>query len=165
MIHSKKAGTGDIPLIRELAEKTFLPTYRSILSSEQLAWMFDWMYSVDSLHKQMEEGHVFFIAYDDDEPCGYVSVERQGEALFHLQKIYVLPDCQGKHVGQYLIRLVFDYVKSVYPGECTIELNVNRNNQAKYFYERMGFDVIRSGDFPIGNGYYMNDYIMATKLS
>lgn len=165
MIRSRKAGIDDIALIRDLAEKSFLPTYKEILSADQLDWMFDWMYSADSLRQQIEDGHVFFIAYDGDRPCGYVSVERQGEALFHLQKIYVLPDFQGKHVGQYLVRLVFDYVKSLYSGECTIELNVNRNNKAKFFYERMGFSVARSGDFPIGNGYYMNDYIMAIELS
>ncbi|WP_418496032.1 GNAT family N-acetyltransferase [Coprobacter sp.] len=164
MIRSRKAGIDDIALIRDLAEKSFLPTYKEILSADQLDWMFDWMYSADSLRQQIEDGHVFFIAYDGDRPCGYVSVERQGEALFHLQKIYVLPDFQGKHVGQYLVRLVFDYVKSLYSGECTVELNVNRNNKAKFFYERMGFSVARSGDFPIGNGYYMNDYIMAIKL-
>ncbi|WP_294177192.1 GNAT family N-acetyltransferase [uncultured Coprobacter sp.] len=164
MIRSRKAGIDDIALIRDLAEKSFLPTYKEILSADQLDWMFDWMYSADSLRQQIEDGHVFFIAYDGDRPCGYVSVERQGEALFHLQKIYVLPDFQGKHVGQYLVRLVFDYVRSLYSGECTVELNVNRNNKAKFFYERMGFSVARSGDFPIGNGYYMNDYIMAIKL-
>lgn len=164
MIRSRKAGIDDIALIRDLAEKSFLPTYKEILSADQLDWMFDWMYSADSLRQQIEDGHVFFIAYDGDRPCGYVSVERQGEALFHLQKIYVLPDFQGKHVGQYLVRLVFDYVKSLYSRECTVELNVNRNNKAKFFYERMGFSVARSGDFPIGNGYYMNDYIMAIKL-
>lgn len=165
MIRSRKAGIDDIALIRDLAEKSFLPTYKEILSADQLDWMFDWMYSADSLRQQIEVGHVFFIAYDGDRPCGYVSVERQGEALFHLQKIYVLPDFQGKHVGQYLVRLVFDYVRSLYSGECTVELNVNRNNKAKFFYERMGFSVARSGDFPIGNGYYMNDYIMAIELS
>ena len=49
MICSRKAGIEDIPLIRNLAERSFLPTYKEILSSDQLDWMFDWMYSVDSL--------------------------------------------------------------------------------------------------------------------
>ena len=104
MIRSRKAGIDDIALIRDLAEKSFLPTYKEILSADQLDWMFDWMYSADSLRRQIEDGHVFFIAYDGDRPCGYVSVERQGEALFHLQTIYVLPDFQGKHVGRYPMR-------------------------------------------------------------
>ena len=72
MICSRKAGIEDIPLIRNLAERSFLPTYKEILSSDQLDWMFDWMYSVDSLQQQIEDGHVFFIAYEGDLPCGYV---------------------------------------------------------------------------------------------
>ena len=32
-----------------------------------------------------------------------------------------------------------------------MELNVNRNNKALLFYERMGMRKLREGDFPIGN--------------
>jgi ribosomal protein S18 acetylase RimI-like enzyme len=40
-----------------------------------------------------------------------------------------------------------------------LDLNVNRNNQAKHFYEKIGFNVIREEDIPIGP-YWMNDYVM-----
>lgn len=43
-------------------------------------------------------------------------------------------------------------------------LNVNRNNRALHFYERMGMRKLREGDFPIGDGYYMNDYIMGLDI-
>ena len=36
MIRSRKAGIEDIPLIRNLAERSFLPTYKEILSADQL---------------------------------------------------------------------------------------------------------------------------------
>ena len=45
-----------------------------------------------------------------------------------------------------------------------IELNVNRNNPAVGFYKHQGLKIIRQGDFPIGNGYYMNDYIMGLDI-
>lgn len=47
---------------------------------------------------------------------------------------------------------------------CLMELNVNRNNKALQFYEYMGMRKLREGDFPIGNGYYMNDYIMGLDI-
>ena len=50
-----EATVNDSPLIRELASKTWEPTYGSILSPEQLDYMFEMMYSLDSLHRQMEE--------------------------------------------------------------------------------------------------------------
>lgn len=46
-----------------------------------------------------------------------------------------------------------------------MELNVNRENRARYFYERMGMRRLREGDFPIGEGYYMNDYIMGLDIT
>ena len=45
-----------------------------------------------------------------------------------------------------------------------MELNVNRNNKALNFYERMGMKKLREGDFPIGNGYCMNDFIMGLEI-
>ena len=45
-----------------------------------------------------------------------------------------------------------------------MELNVNRNNKALEFYKKMGMHIAESGDFNIGGGFYMNDYIMRKKL-
>ena len=49
-------------------------------------------------------------------------------------------------------------------GSAAIELNVNRQNLALGFYRRMGMRIDREGDFDIGNGFYMNDYIMRLEL-
>ena len=96
-----------------------------------------------------EEGHVYFIAYEGDEPCGYVSVQQQEENVFHLQKIYVLPHFQGAHCGSFLFREAVRYIKEVHPEPCLMELNVNRNNKALLFYERMGMRKLREGDFKV----------------
>ena len=165
MFTIKKATPNDIQLINEMAQIVFPATYREILSKEQLDYMMDWMYSPKNLRKQMEEeGHVYFLAYEECEAAGYVSVQQQGEDLFHLQKIYVLPYYQGAHCGSFLFREAIKYIKKVHPGPCLMELNVNRNNKALQFYEHMGMRKLREGDFPIGNGYYMNDYIMGLEI-
>ena len=57
-----------------------------------------------------------------------------------------------------------EYIRSVHSGPCMMELNVNRRNRALHFYERMGMRRLREGDFPIGDGYYMNDYIMGLEI-
>ena len=103
------------------------------------------------------------MAFVDDEAVGYVSYNREAALLYHLQKIYVLPSRQGEGIGKCL----FDAACAAIGGECpgaSIELNVNRNNPALHFYERMGMTRLRSGDFDIGNGFFMNDYIMGLRL-
>mgnify|MGYP000661187041 CR=1 FL=1 len=164
MFTIRKATSDDCKLINELANQVFPATYKEILSTEQLDYMMEWMYSEQSLREQLRGGHVFYIASCDGEPCGYVSVERQGERLFHLQKIYVLPRFQGCGAGAFLFRTAVAHVRALQPGVCRMELNVNRGNRALYFYEHMGMRRLREGDFPIGNGYYMNDYIMGLDL-
>lgn len=165
MFTIRKATTDDIQLINRMAQSVFPATYRDILSEEQLDYMMDWMYSLRNLRKQMEEeGHIYYIAYKGDEAAGYVSIQPEGEHLFHLQKIYVLPHYQGFHLGRILFEQAIRAIKEIHPEPCEMHLNVNRNNKALQFYEHMGMKKVAEGDFHIGNGYYMNDYIMGLSI-
>lgn len=165
MFTLRKATIADRSLIRELAWQVFPATYKDILTPEQIDYMMEWMYSEENIRKQMEEeNHVYFIAYKDNDAAGYVSVQPEGDDLFHLQKIYVLPQYQQTHCGSFLFRSAIQYIKEIHPAPCKMELNVNRYNRALHFYEHMGMKKVREGDFPIGNGYYMNDYIMGINI-
>lgn len=161
----KKANTGDIGLINDIASEVFPVTYSEVLTPGQIDYMMDWMYSPASLRRQMEEeGHIYYIAYADARAVGYVSIQQEGPDLFHLQKIYVLPGYQKYKLGRRLFEHAVATIRELHPLPCVMELNVNRNNPAIGFYEHMGMEKVREGDFDIGNGYYMNDYIMALRL-
>lgn len=162
----RKADISDIPAIKAMADVVFRLTYGSILSESQLEYMMDWMYSPESLERQMTEGgHTFFVS----DGQGYVSYRYDkalpdGTQVFHLEKLYVMPQCQGSGLGRQLFDTIVSEVKRVSDGPAVIELNVNRYNPAVSFYEHLGMHKDRSGDFPIGEGYYMNDYIMAISV-
>ena len=165
MITTRKATTADISLINELATEAFPYTYREILTPEQIDYMMDWMYSSESLKNQMEkEHHIYYIAYEECEPAGYVSIQQEDTDLFHLQKIYVLPYFQKYKLGRQLFQQAIKGIKGLHPEPCRMELNVNRHNPARGFYEHMGMQKVHEGDFPIGNGFYMNDYIMGMDI-
>jgi len=165
MFSIRKATTNDIHLIHEMAWVVFPHTYKEILTPEQIDYMMEWMYSEDSLHKQMEEdGHIYYLAFKGDAPAGYLSIQPEGEHVFHLQKIYVLPSFQGMKLGKQLFEQAIKAIKELHPAPCQMRLNVNRQNKALAFYERMGMVKVDEGDFPIGNGYYMNDFIMGMDM-
>lgn len=165
MFSIRKATTNDISLIHEMAWVVFPHTYKEILTPEQIDYMMEWMYSEDSLHKQMEkDGHIYYLAFKEDEPAGYMSIQPEGEHVFHLQKIYVLPSFQGMKLGKQLFEQAIKAIKEFHPAPCQMRLNVNRQNKALAFYERMGMVKVDEGDFPIGNGYYMNDFIMGMDI-
>ena len=162
----RKASITDISTIRDLAAITFPHTYSTILSSEQIAYMMEWMYSEQSLRRQMtEEGHIYFIALQDNIPMGYLSIQPEGKDVFHLQKLYILPDFQGLGWGKRMFLHATNVIKELHPAPCRMLLNVNRHNRALHFYQKMGMTRVSEGDFAIGNGYYMNDYIMGLEIN
>ena len=162
MYKLEHATPSDIPLIRQLALDIWPQTYSAILSKEQIDFMLDMMYSEASLLKQMNEGAEFLIAYENDSPVAFASYQMMEASLYKLQKIYVLASQQGKGTGRLIIDYIISRVKEA--GASRLQLQVNRYNNAKEFYNRLGFTVIEEADFDIGNGYFMNDYIMEKTL-
>jgi len=158
----RKAYAADIPLIRDMAYKIWPQTYGSILSQEQLDYMLTLLYSDKALHEQIEGNIEFVIAYDGVHPVGFASFGLTEPSVFKLHKIYVLPSQQGKGTGRFIIEQLMKAMKA--KGAASLQLNVNRQNNAKSFYEKLGFVVMREEDVDIGNGYYMNDYVMEKSL-
>ena len=169
MLQIKKAAIQDIPLIRELTFAIWPQTYRSIIPQEQIDYMLDMMYNPTSLQKQIEEdGCTFVIVYEDTEPVAFASYAKHSAnnetepKLWKLNKIYILQSQQGKGMGRFIINYIVDEIKLQHAK--ALQLQVNRGNKAKYFYEKLGFKIIRTADFDIGNGYFMNDYVMELSI-
>ena len=163
MFEIKKAGTNDIPLIRELTFLVWPQTYASILSQEQIDYMLGMMYSADSLHKQIiSDGCQFIIVYEDGNPVGFASYNEEEPRRWKLNKIYILQNQQGKGTGKYVINYIIDEIKK--QTATSLFLQVNQCNNAKTFYERLGFKEVDFINLDIGNGFFMNDYIMEKKV-
>ena len=163
MFEIKKAGVNDVALIRELTFRVWPQTYATILSQEQIDYMLEMMYSEDSLKEQMtEDGCHFIIVYENGNPVGFASYSEEEPHRWKLNKIYVLQNQQGKGTGKYVINYIIEEIKKQ-NGNCLF-LQVNRYNNAKTFYEKLGFAEIDFINLDIGNGYFMNDYVMEKKL-
>ncbi|HEV8506242.1 MAG TPA: GNAT family N-acetyltransferase [Chitinophagaceae bacterium] len=158
----RKATADDIPLIRELVCKVWPQTYASILSQDKIDYMLEYMYSVVSLQKQIEDGSQFILVYEKNEPVGYAAYLHKGHDIYKLDKIYVLPSQQGKGTGRFLLEYVIGDIRK--RGATALQLQVHRENKARNFYEKMGFVIIEEKDFDIGEGFFMTDYVMEKAL-
>lgn len=166
MIEIKPAEKKDLDIINRLAYEIWPFAYGEILSTEQLKYMLESFYSIPSLQQQQVSlKHQFVIVFENEVPIGFASFSPHVDntAIYHLNKIYVLPRQQGKNVGKQLLEYVITSARN--NGAASLQLNVNRNNKALQFYEKQGFTVIRNEDIDIGEGYFMNDYVMELKWS
>lgn len=164
MIQIRTATVDDIPLINQLGEQAFYPTYLPFISAAQVAYMFHKMYDADALLQQMKgRGDLFFIASENGLDLGFAAFQinyHQGETKLH--KLYVLPQFQSKSVGMILLHAVEGHARRC--GQESLLLNVNRYNKAVGFYNHLGYSVFKEEDIDIGQGYFMNDYEMKKSL-
>ena len=168
-----KATVNDIQLINNLGNIIFRETYTHLLSQQQIEYMLDMMYSEESLKRQiLEDKHTYFILYlaenQDDilVPAGYFSVQEEAGSTFHLQKLYISHKHRGLGLGKIMLKSACEFVLTFNKPSSRLILNVNRyNTKAVEFYKHLGFEIIYTGDFDIGEGYLMTDYIMSLNIN
>jgi GNAT superfamily N-acetyltransferase len=162
MISIQKADITHIPAIQQLARLIWPVTYNNIISKEQIAYMLNLFYAEPSLQKQMNEGHQFILAIDNDKIIGFADYAKQTTFQYKLNKLYVNPDQQSKGTGKFLL---YHIIQDILSNNAThLEVNVNRHNNALQFYLKNGFEIIKEEDIDIGEGYFMNDYVLLKKL-
>ncbi len=158
----RPASFNDIKFIQQIVAETWPQTYTSILGKEQVDYMIEKLYSTPSLEDQMKKGHYFFLALNNYSAVGFASFSHEEGLTYKLQKLYVLPNHQKSGIGKKLLKTIETVARSM--GGKVLELNVNRNNNAKGFYEKRGFAILEEENIDIGNGYFMNDYVMTLNL-
>jgi ribosomal protein S18 acetylase RimI-like enzyme len=155
------AAAQDIPVIYALAEKIWFDHYPSIISREQISYMLRNFYSPEALIKDIAQGHRFYLILQEGKTVGYLSESEVTGCDYFLHKFYIDTSLQGKGIGSEVLDIVFNSK----PGIRTIRLTVNRMNYKSInFYFRNGFIIENTADFDIGNGFFMNDFIMLRKF-
>lgn len=148
--------------IAELANEIWNTAYSTILSKEQIQYMLNEMYSIESLEKQFYNQHIFKIVIVDNEIFGFGSYQQIAiDKTYKIHKLYVKKHSNYKSVGSTLLKNIENDISSL--GGSEITLNVNRNNSAKIFYEKMGYQTTKSVDIPFGK-FILNDYVMSKSL-
>lgn len=159
----KEIGKESLQAVHDIAKVTWPVAYGEILKAAQLEYMLDRFYSVDSLSNSMDAGHLFYIWYEGNNPLGFLSLQfmEDGKSM-KIHKLYVLPNQQGKGIGEKLFKKAESKMKE--QGFKRLFLNVNRFNRALEFYKRMDMKIQMEENIDIGQGYWMEDYVMEKRF-
>ena len=157
------ANLEDLQTVEKLAYEIWPETYKDITPPGQLEYMLNMIYSNASLQNQAQNlHHTFIMAELDEEPVGFASYSIIEEGIAKLHKLYVHQRTQGKGIGKLMIDFIAGQLRT--QNVKALRLNVNRNNKARFFYEKLGFIVSSEEDIDIGNGYFMTDYVMEKSI-
>ena len=151
------ATAAEISKIRELAHSIWHEYYPSIIGLDQVEYMLKKMYSEQAMAEQMQNGQQFYLLNANESNCGFLAVSKEGEGRYFLNKFYILSNVRRTGLGKAAFALLLEK----YPDLRELRLQVNRQNVvAINFYFKAGFVIEKSADFDIGDGYFMNDFIM-----
>jgi ribosomal protein S18 acetylase RimI-like enzyme len=153
-----------ISAVAMLADTIWNQHFVSIIGREQVDYMLKKFQSAEAIQCQIDSGYEYYVASQHDQFVAYLAlVPDNGKVKVMLSKVYVLQEARGEGVGAQLLE--FAKQRSLDLGAGVLWLTVNRDNEPSIgWYKRKGFIVTREAKADIGNGFYMDDFIMEYEL-
>jgi diamine N-acetyltransferase len=155
----------DFEILARLAGTIWRSHYSAIVGAAQIDYMLAGRYTPDRLREYLGSSERWMeLLKLGDEAIGYCSYTRSAvPGEMKLEQLYLLQQHRGKGLGAMMLRRVEAQARS--QGLRVLMLQVNkRNTEALEVYRKAGFSVREAAVFDIGNGYYMDDYVMAKPL-
>ena len=156
-------GDDQIEALAVLADTIWHEYWPPIISAEQTDYMIEKFQSKPAIIDQLENrSYEYYFINDGERNVGIIGLQPDGEKLF-LSKLYLLKDARGQGFASD----AFTFLE----GICrereleAIWLTVNKHNrQAIDVYKVKGFETVRKQTTDIGEGFFMDDFIMEKRV-
>jgi ribosomal protein S18 acetylase RimI-like enzyme len=169
MITIRFATTADTELIADMSRQTFYETFAASNTKENMDMFMNETFTKEALMKEVGmPGSIFFLAYDGDEPVGYVRMRQSANSpelvnAIEIARIYATTNAIGKGVGKILMQQCIAIAMEKKMN--TIWLGVwEHNRRAIEFYTKWGFEKFATHVFMLGADA-QTDWLMKKSLS
>jgi diamine N-acetyltransferase len=169
MITIRFATTADAELIADISRQTFYETFAASNTKENMDMFMNDTFNKEALMKEVGmPGSIFFLAYDGDEPVGYVRMRQSADSpelvnAIEIARIYATTNAIGKGVGKVLMQQCITI--AIEKKKDIIWLGVWEYNQrAIDFYTKWGFEKFSTHVFMLGTDT-QTDWLMKKSLT
>ncbi|MDR1016010.1 MAG: GNAT family N-acetyltransferase [Coriobacteriales bacterium] len=174
-----------IAAMAALGREIWLDYWPERIGQAQTEYMLETMHSAEAIAASIkEQGYRWVFARDEaGQVVGYSSAAPEsveaasydptihGDAInafaahrLFISKIYLKAGERGKHYCSAIIDYWADWARQL--GLEALYLTVNKYNELGVrAYKHLGFRTIEERQSDIGNGYFMDDFVMAKKLA
>jgi diamine N-acetyltransferase len=163
--HLEAITEADFKTVAHLGETIWRSHYARLISAPQIDYMLAGRYTPDKLREYLNAGDRWMeLLKLAGKPVGYCSYARTPTPReMKLEQLYLLQECRGKGLGGLMLRHVES--RALRHGLSVLMLQVNkRNADSIAFYRKAGFTIREEAIFDIGNGFFMDDYVMEKTL-
>lgn len=152
----------DLAAIQRISRQTFYDTFSAVNTKENMTTFLDNAYSKEQLQKELDSpSSQFYLAKVDGDIAGYTKENFDNEE-FELERIYLEKSYQKFGLGKLLVDHAIGSAKLQKADH--IVLGVwEHNENAKAFYQKLGFKKIGQHVFQLGDDPQM-DYIYRKDL-
>lgn len=150
------ASRTDLEIIQALAYEIWPEYYSNLISLDQIEYMLRNLYDLENLEEQEKKGSRFFLIKEGTKPIGFLGLTPKEKSV-HIDKLYLISATRGKGYGRQMIDFSSEFSHQL--GFNRLTLNVNRFNDALFFYRALGFVIQSEVDIPYGP-FVLTDYIM-----
>ena len=156
-MYIRKATITDLKILKEIGKRTFIETFASENSSENMTEYLESAFTTEKLMSELTNmNSEFYFAEMEGEVVGYLKVnfndsqtELKVSNALEIERIYVLKEFHGKKVGQILYDKAIEIAKN--KNLKNVWLGVwEQNPRAIRFYEKNGFKVFDKHIFKLG---------------
>ena len=121
-------------------------------------------YSLDQLEKDRATGTNFLILKENGQAIGFAAFHTLNSSVVKLDKLYLQTQHHRKGYGQRLLQET--ECAATKDGASLLLLNVNKHNvRAIAAYRRSGYSHYQSILAPIGDGFFVDDYVLQKVLT
>lgn len=154
----KECRLKDIEKIKYISEKTFYETFSNENTKEDMDNYLRENFSYEQLEHEIENDYSkFYIVENNEKVVAYMKLnfdKAQTEAghdnTLEVQRIYVLQEYKGKHIGKLLIKKAIEISRGNNLNYIWLGVWENNINAIK-FYEKLGFEKFDTHIFKLGD--------------
>ena len=151
-------GADDAKELSEMAWDIWTDYYGTIITGDDIEYILRTFQTEEAIRKQISDGSLYSFIMDGGVKAGYLCIVPEGDSLF-MSKLYVSKEFRGRGLGSKALDEIVKEGKALNVNR--IYLMVNRHNLPSIeIYKHKGFTITRAEKKDIGNGYFMDDYLM-----
>ena len=147
-----------------LAKEIWQQHYLSIIGQEQIDYMLNKFQTAAVIQEQIDSGYLYFLIKNEQGYKGYLALvpDHDGQRLM-ISKIYVDQNARGLGMGQALFDHTLAQAKALKLNKVWLTVNIYNTDSINWYLKR-GFSKVDEVKADIGNGYFMDDYILEYQL-